>query len=364
MDKLINTTVSPNPEVATVALSDNSSITSVSTQVPQIQTTIQDNIVESVTIVNAPFIQVNSVNGMTGDVNLNVKIEEFKSQYYQRGSAVTYNGALYVARNDFTATSFNASDWQKIEAQSVQSDWNTDDPNDSRYIKNKPTSLVQIEPNYNQFTQIEKAKLATIEQGAQRNAPQVQSDWSETSTSSAAYIANKPLNLVQDANYTHTDNNFTTAEKNKLAKNFIEAGVNNIPERYVNLTGSRYYIREWRQVPISLPDGYQPVTLSGIVLWLPVKSGEKWKVSGMCSYLSNGTSEGELDFGLFADRQGVRVFGVDHTCVTPIPSMGRTAETLYTADRDETLKIELRALASTARNIKAYNPCIFAERWG
>ena len=35
-------------------------------------------------------------------------------------------------------------------------------------------------------------------------------------------LVNKPENLVQDANYVHTDNNYTTAEKNKLAG--IEAG--------------------------------------------------------------------------------------------------------------------------------------------
>ena len=48
-------------------------------------------------------------------------------------------------------------------------------------------------------------------------AAPVQSDWNITSTSSLAYIKNKPANLVQDANYVHTDSNFTAAEKTKLA---------------------------------------------------------------------------------------------------------------------------------------------------
>lgn len=63
------------------------------------------------------------------------------------------------------------------------------------------------------------SKLATIAQGAEVN---VQSDWSQTNTSADDYIKNKPANLVQDANYVHTDNNFTTTLKNKL--DGIESG--------------------------------------------------------------------------------------------------------------------------------------------
>lgn len=63
------------------------------------------------------------------------------------------------------------------------------------------------------------SKLATIAQGAEVN---VQSDWTQTNTSADDYIKNKPANLVQDANYVHTDNNFTTTLKNKLGG--IESG--------------------------------------------------------------------------------------------------------------------------------------------
>lgn len=44
----------------------------------------------------------------------------------------------------------------------------------------------------------------------------IQSNWSETDAYSNSYIKNKPQNLVQDASYVHTDNNFTTALKNKV----------------------------------------------------------------------------------------------------------------------------------------------------
>lgn len=45
---------------------------------------------------------------------------------------------------------------------------------------------------------------------------QVQSDWNQTTTTAVDYIKNKPQNLVQDASYVHTDNNYTTADKNKV----------------------------------------------------------------------------------------------------------------------------------------------------
>lgn len=47
---------------------------------------------------------------------------------------------------------------------------------------------------------------------------QVQADWTEADTHSKAYIKNKPTNLVDDESYVHTDNNYTDAEKEKLAE--------------------------------------------------------------------------------------------------------------------------------------------------
>ena len=68
------------------------------------------------------------------------------------------------------------------------------------------------------FTSAEKTKLSGIEAGAQVN---VNADWNAASGTDA-YIANKPQNLVQDASYVHTDENFTSSDKSKLAG--IEAG--------------------------------------------------------------------------------------------------------------------------------------------
>lgn len=103
----------------------------------------------------------------------------------------------------------------------VQADWAQNDSSAVDYIKNRPQNLVQDADYHhtdNNFTDADKTKLAGIEAGAEVN---VKPDWDAVAGSDAE-ILNKPQNLVQDADYHHTDNNFTTAEKNKLAG--IEAG--------------------------------------------------------------------------------------------------------------------------------------------
>lgn len=62
------------------------------------------------------------------------------------------------------------------------------------------------------FTDAEKTKLAGIAAGADVN---VQPDWNQGNDAADDYIRNKPVNLVQDASYVHTDNNFSNAEKAK-----------------------------------------------------------------------------------------------------------------------------------------------------
>ena len=78
-------------------------------------------------------------------------------------------------------------------------------------------------------------KLNGIAAGAEVN---VQSDWNQTTTTADDYIKNKPSiptktsnltndsNFVSDASYVHTDNNYTTAEKNKLSGIAAGAEVN------------------------------------------------------------------------------------------------------------------------------------------
>ena len=94
----------------------------------------------------------------------------------------------------------------------------TDLTNDGNFVKD--ASYVHTDNN---FTTAEKNKLQGIANGAEVN---VQSDWNVTDSSSDAYIKNKPQNLVQDDSYVHTDNNYTTTEKNKLAGIAAGAEVN------------------------------------------------------------------------------------------------------------------------------------------
>ena len=86
----------------------------------------------------------------------------------------------------------------------VQSDWNESDSTDDAYIKNNPSiptktsdltndSNFASDSNYvhtdNNFTSTLKTKLDGIASGAEVN---VQANWNETSSSSDAYIQNKP----------------------------------------------------------------------------------------------------------------------------------------------------------------------------
>ena len=104
----------------------------------------------------------------------------------------------------------------------VQADWAQSDSSAVDFIRNKPANLVQ-DADYvhtdNNFTDSDKTKLDGVESGAEAN---VQADWDQSNSSADDYIKNKPQNLVQDASYVHTDNNFTDADKTKLSG--IEAG--------------------------------------------------------------------------------------------------------------------------------------------
>ena len=86
----------------------------------------------------------------------------------------------------------------------VQADWNVTDPTNGAYINNKPTiptktsdltndSNFVSDSNYthtdNNYTTTEKDKLAGIASGAEQN---VQSDWNQTNTNADDYIKNKP----------------------------------------------------------------------------------------------------------------------------------------------------------------------------
>ena len=118
-------------------------------------------------------------------------------------------GAEKNVQADWNQSDASADDYIKnkpsIPAAQVQSDWNQSDSQAVDYIKNKPNlATVATSGSYNDLSD-----KPTIPQ-------QVQSDWNQTDSSAVDYIKNKPANLVQDADYVHTDNNFTDNDKAKL----------------------------------------------------------------------------------------------------------------------------------------------------
>lgn len=132
-----------------------------------------------------------------------------------------------LSSNDYTDAEKNKLSGIAAGAEvNVQSDWQQSDNTKDDYIKNKPENLVQ-DASYvhtdNNYTSDEKSKLSGIAAGAEVN---VQSDWNQASSSADDYIKNKPENLVQDAAYVHTDNNYTATEKNKLSGIAAGAEVN------------------------------------------------------------------------------------------------------------------------------------------
>ena len=177
-----------------------------------------------------------------------------------------------LSTNDYTTTEKNKLAGIESGAEAnVQADWDEDDNTSDAFINNKPVSMPASDvypwakeatkPSYtasevglgnvdntadldkpistatqsalddkvdkvsgkglstNDYTTAEKDKLSGIAAGAEVN---VQSNWEQSSSSADDYIKNKPANLVQDASYVHTDNNYTTTEKDKL--NGIETG--------------------------------------------------------------------------------------------------------------------------------------------
>ena len=86
---------------------------------PQIVTTITEGNAIS-TVVDAPWVSVTSVNGMSGDVITEPIMENFQTNhYYPKNTIVNHNGMLYWAKNTFTSTNvFDADDWYTLDITS------------------------------------------------------------------------------------------------------------------------------------------------------------------------------------------------------------------------------------------------------
>ena len=107
---------------------------------PQIVTTITEGLAPISSIVDAPWVSVTSLNGMTGDVIVEPIIKPFQSNhYYLKDSVITHDGTICFAKQTFTSgESFNPSDWNMPDFTQEQADWNENDSTAKSYIKNKP----------------------------------------------------------------------------------------------------------------------------------------------------------------------------------------------------------------------------------
>ena len=148
----------------------------------------------------------------------------------------------------------------------MQSDWNEANSSSDAYIKNKPTlATVATTGSYNDLTDkptipeipvtdvtVNGTSVVDADGVAEVIVPaQQQADWNQSTTTAVDFIKNKPANLVQDAAYVHTDNNYTTAEKNKLSDIAAGAEVNVIETVKVD------------DIPLTVTDKTVNIDLSG-----------------------------------------------------------------------------------------------------
>lgn len=207
----------------TTQVVDDVNLTTAVQEVPQIQTTVTENGPEVVSIVNAPFVQVTSVNGKTGDVTVDAKVEQFKTnKQYSEGSLCVNSGSLYIAKRSFTSgTSFNSNDWIQVQGggggASVQSDWKASNPSDPAYIKNKPTNLKQIDNTYIPFTQDEKTKLSQTKILTQGEKDKLATTEIFTTVEKNKLASTEVLTQNEKNKLSETQI-FTPVEKNKLSQ--------------------------------------------------------------------------------------------------------------------------------------------------
>ena len=127
-------------DIQTTITDSTLQVQSMAVDVPQVQTVVQeDNMLVAQSLINAPFIEVTSINGRTGDVILDPLLRGFTpGELYETGTMITYQQGLYWAKHRFIAGStFDPNDWQKLEEE-VYTTWNKiiDAPTDVSFFNN------------------------------------------------------------------------------------------------------------------------------------------------------------------------------------------------------------------------------------
>ena len=123
INNTIETQINDGNTIVSQIVDNNQPLQTVIQDVPQVQTVLQNGINVSSQI-NAPFVEVTSVNGKTGDVITEPVVGVFEpNHYYLKNTMISYNDTLYYAKANFTSgNSFNTNDWYAVEATQITVD--------------------------------------------------------------------------------------------------------------------------------------------------------------------------------------------------------------------------------------------------
>ena len=118
----IETQIVDGPNLVSQVQENQNILQTVVQDVPQIQTVLTDNVNNVSSVINAPFVEVTSVNGMTGDVITEPIMQNYQNNhYYPQNTIVNYNGIIYWAKNTFTSgSSFDSTKWNTVSVSAYK----------------------------------------------------------------------------------------------------------------------------------------------------------------------------------------------------------------------------------------------------
>lgn len=199
---------------------------------PQIQTIVEEYGPPLSTIVDAPWVNVTSVNGMVGDVNVEIRLDNFQpNHFYSKNTAIIHDGTLYYAKQDFTSgAAFRIGDWDYPTFNQEQADWAQTNVAANSYIKNKPTKLSQFTNDLNLISEddvsaIVQTRIEPLETSVSTLNTQVATNTSAIEANSDRIGANTTaINAESDK----IDSLTTTVTNMKTDGSVIKLGTNTV----------------------------------------------------------------------------------------------------------------------------------------
>lgn len=226
------------------------------------------------------FVPVTSVNNKTGAVVLSASdigalpdtvVIPTRTSQLINDSGFLIAVPVQSVNGQIGEVTLNANDVGALPSSTVIPEKTSELTNDSNFVSD--ADYVHTDNN---FTNAEKIKLASVEQGAEANTVDSVNGKQGAVNLSASDVGALPdttavptktsqlqndSNFVSDPSYVHTDSNFTTTEKNKL--NGIEAGAEvNTVDSVNGMTGA-----------VTVPNTTYTISISGNVITLTPSSG-------------------------------------------------------------------------------------------